>query len=103
MVEADGETVLSCKQALDAAIEWFRKVEKPGFLEAAALTVQTAVDEYSAMRDARDSARAPGGPSGPTVGRASRGTSRSTKTLPASASTSSPNRTLERGADGFIG
>ena len=58
MVEADGETVLSCKQALDAAIEWFRKVEKPGFLEAAALTVQTAVDEYSAMRDARDSARA---------------------------------------------
>jgi integrase len=58
MVEADGETVLNWKQALDAAIEWFRKVEKPGFLEAADLAVQTAVDEYSAMRDTRDSARA---------------------------------------------
>jgi hypothetical protein len=57
MVEAGGETVLNWKQALDAAIERFQKVEKPGFLEAADLTVQTAVDEYSAMRDARDSAR----------------------------------------------
>jgi hypothetical protein len=50
MVEAGGETVLNWKQALDAAIERFQKVEKPGFLEAADLTVQTAVDEYSAMR-----------------------------------------------------
>lgn len=58
LVSADGEGILDWKQALDAAIGWFQNVEKPGFLEAANLTVQTAVDEYSAMRDARDSARA---------------------------------------------
>lgn len=58
IVGPDGETVLDWKQALEAALDWFQKVEKPGFLEAAELTVQTAVDEYSAMRDARDSARA---------------------------------------------
>lgn len=58
MVEADGEAVLDWRQALEAALAWFQKVEQPGFLEAADLTVQTAVDEYSAMRDARDSARA---------------------------------------------
>ena len=58
MVEADGETVLDWKQALEAALQWFQKVQRPGFLEVAELTIQTAVDEYSAMRDARDSARA---------------------------------------------
>ena len=57
-VQADGEAVLDWKQALQAALEWFERVEKPGFLEAANLTVRTAVDDYSAMRDARDSARA---------------------------------------------
>lgn len=56
-VNADGETILDWKQALDAALAWFKKVEAPGFLEAENLTVRTAVDEYSTMRDARDSAR----------------------------------------------
>ncbi|WP_197018376.1 tyrosine-type recombinase/integrase [Sphingomonas sp. URHD0057] len=58
LVDADGEAVLDWKQALEAALDWFKKVEKPGYLNAAELTVQTAVDEYSSMRDARDSARA---------------------------------------------
>jgi integrase len=58
LVEADGVHILNWRQALDAALAWFEKVEKPGYLEAAELTVQTAVDEYAAMRDARDSARA---------------------------------------------
>jgi integrase len=58
VADADGETILNWKQALEAALAWFDKVEKPGYLDAADLTVQTAVDEYSAMRDARDSARA---------------------------------------------
>lgn len=58
IVEADGETYLSWRQALEAAVDWFQKVEKPGYVEARNLTVQSAVDEYSAMRDARDSARA---------------------------------------------
>jgi integrase len=57
-VEADGFHVLDWKQALDAALSWFEKVENPGYLQAADLTLQSAVDEYSAMRDARDSARA---------------------------------------------
>lgn len=57
-VEADGSHVLDWKQALEAALAWFEKVENPGYVEAANLTVQSAVDEYSAMRDARDSARA---------------------------------------------
>lgn len=57
IVQADGEFVLDWNQALEAALKWFREVEKPGFLDAADLTVRTAVDEYSAMRDARDSAR----------------------------------------------
>lgn len=39
-------------------MDWFEKIENPGYLEAADLTVQSAVDEYSTMRDARDSARA---------------------------------------------
>jgi hypothetical protein len=58
IAEADGEALLDWKQALEAALDWFQKVEKPGYLDAADLTVQTAGDEYSAMRDARDSARA---------------------------------------------
>lgn len=58
LVEADGERVLNWRQALEAAVDWFQKVEKPGYLEGRALTVRSAVDEYSAMRDARDSARA---------------------------------------------
>jgi integrase len=57
-VEADGTHILDWRQALDAALAWFDKVENPGFLPAADLTVQTAADEYAAMRDARDSARA---------------------------------------------
>lgn len=57
-VEADGTRILDWRQALDLALAWFEKVENPGFVEASALTVQSAVDEYSAMRDARDSARA---------------------------------------------
>ena len=57
-VESDGAHILDWRQALDAALTWFEKIEKPGFLKAADLTVQSAVDEYSAMRDARDSARA---------------------------------------------
>ena len=56
--DADGDHILDWRQALDAALAWFEKVENPGFLETADLTVQSAVDEYSAMRDARDSARA---------------------------------------------
>ena len=58
MVEADGEAVLDWKQALQAALDWFRQVETPGYLEAADLTVEKAAAEYSAMRDQRDSARA---------------------------------------------
>jgi integrase len=58
IVQADGETVLDWKQALDAALAWFQQVETPGYLEAADLTVERAAAEYSAMRDARDSARA---------------------------------------------
>ena len=58
LVEADGEAVLDWKQALQAALDWFQKVEKPGYLDAADLTVQSAVEEYATMRDARDSARA---------------------------------------------
>lgn len=58
VVEADGEAVLSWRQALDAALAWFNLVENPGFVDAADLTVRTAVEEYAAMRDARDSARA---------------------------------------------
>jgi integrase len=58
VANADGEAILDWKQALEAALGWFQKVEKPGYLDAANLTVQTAVDEYTAMRDARDSARA---------------------------------------------
>lgn len=58
IVEADGEGILDWKQALEAALDWFQKVEKPGYLDAANLTVQSAVEEYSVMRDARDSARA---------------------------------------------
>lgn len=58
LVAADGETVLDWKQALEASLDWFRKVERPGYLQARDLTVQTAVDEYAEMRDARDSARA---------------------------------------------
>jgi integrase len=58
LVDADGAEILNWKQALDEALAWFEQVEKPGFIEAAELTVQTAVEEYAAMRDARDSARA---------------------------------------------
>ena len=58
LVEANGAEILNWKQALDAALAWYEQVEKPGYIEAADLTVQTAVDEYAAMRDARDSARA---------------------------------------------
>lgn len=57
-VESDGSHILDWKQALEAALAWFEKVENPGYREAADLTVQSAVDAYSAMRDARDSARA---------------------------------------------
>ena len=57
MVDADGQTILDWKQALELALDWFQKVETPGYLEAANLTVQTAVEEYANMRDARDSAR----------------------------------------------
>lgn len=57
VVDADGVMVLSWRQALDAALSWFDQVEQPGILEAANLTVHLAVDEYVAMRDARDSAR----------------------------------------------
>lgn len=57
-VDADGAHILDWRQALDAALAWFERVENPGFLEAADLTVQKAADEYAAMRDARDSARA---------------------------------------------
>lgn len=57
LTNADGEHVLDWRQALDLALAWFAKVENPGFLSAAELTVQLAVDEYAAMRDARDSAR----------------------------------------------
>lgn len=58
IVEADGEAILSWRQALDAALTWFGLLENPGFVDAADLTVQAAVEEYAAMRDARDSARA---------------------------------------------
>ena len=58
LVDADGAEILNWRQALDEALAWFEQVEKPGFIEAAELTVQTAVEEYAAMRDARDSARA---------------------------------------------
>lgn len=58
LVDADGAEILNWRQALDEALAWFEQVEKPGFAEAADLTVQTAVEEYAAMRDARDSARA---------------------------------------------
>lgn len=58
LVDADGVEILNWRQALDEALAWFEQVEKPGFIEAAELTVQTAVEEYAAMRDARDSARA---------------------------------------------
>jgi integrase len=57
-MDADGEQILNWKQALDAAFEWYEQVEKPGYKEAAELTVQAAAEEYAAMRDARDSARA---------------------------------------------
>lgn len=58
IVEADGEAILNWRQALDAALAWFDLAENPGFIDAADLTVQTAAEEYAAMRDARDSARA---------------------------------------------
>jgi integrase len=58
LVDADGDQILNWKQALDAALGWCEQVEKPGYKEAAALTVQVAAEEYAAMRDARDSARA---------------------------------------------
>jgi hypothetical protein len=58
VVEADGEAILSWRQALDAALAWFERVENLSVVEAADLTVQTAVEEYAAMRDARDSAKA---------------------------------------------
>lgn len=58
IVEANGAEVLNWRQALDAALAWFERVENPGFVDAADLTVQMAVEEYAAMRDARDSARA---------------------------------------------
>jgi integrase len=58
IVDADGELILNWKQALDVALEWCERVEKPGYREAATLTVRTAAEEYAAMRDARDSARA---------------------------------------------
>jgi len=58
IVEPDGEAILSWRQALDAALAWYELLENPGLVDAADLTVQTAVEEYAAMRDARDSARA---------------------------------------------
>lgn len=58
VVDADGAEILNWRQALDAALVWFEKVEKPEYEEAAELTVKFAVEEYVAMRDARDSARA---------------------------------------------
>jgi integrase len=49
---------LCWKDALEKALTWFQQVETPGYLEVADLTVEKAAAEYSAMRDARDSARA---------------------------------------------
>lgn len=56
--DADGRIILCWKDALEKALTWFQQVETPGYLEAANLTVETAAVDYSAMRDARDSARA---------------------------------------------
>jgi integrase len=55
---ADGTHILDWRQALQVALEWFDKVENPQLREAANLTVGGAADEYAALRDARDSARA---------------------------------------------
>ncbi|HEX8214462.1 MAG TPA: tyrosine-type recombinase/integrase [Allosphingosinicella sp.] len=55
---ADGTHILDWRRALEVALEWFDKVENPQLQEAADLTVGSAADEYAAMRDARDSARA---------------------------------------------
>lgn len=54
---ADGVRILDWRQALDAALAWFEIVENPRLHEASELTVRLAVEEYVAMRDARDSAR----------------------------------------------
>jgi integrase len=57
LVDADAVLILNWRQALEAALAWFEQVEKPEFKLASNLTIMTAVDEYVAMRDARDSAR----------------------------------------------
>lgn len=56
--EANGESVLSWKQALDNAGSWFEKIERGEALVNADVTVKDVVEAYIAMRDARDTARA---------------------------------------------
>lgn len=44
LVDADGAEILNWRQALDTALAWFEKVEKPEYEEAAELTVKFAVE-----------------------------------------------------------
>jgi len=55
---ANGTTILDWKQALAAATEWFELKERGGTVDPRKLTVRFALDEYIAMRDARESAHA---------------------------------------------
>lgn len=55
---ANGETILDWKQALAAANEWFDLKERGGTVDPRKLTVRFALNDYIAMRDARDSAHA---------------------------------------------
>jgi integrase len=58
--EANGETVLSWKQALDKATHWFELQEKGGTQTVlnADITVAEAVEAYIAMRNARRASQA---------------------------------------------
>jgi integrase len=55
---ADGETVLSWKQALDSAGNWFEKIERGESTVMTSATVEDVVKAYIAMRDERDTVRA---------------------------------------------
>jgi hypothetical protein len=58
LIDADGETVLDYKQALDKATEWIKRQASGGRALDPNMTVRDAVKSYIAVRDARATANA---------------------------------------------